>query len=92
MRLKHIGSVPLVSGQLTINDKNLNYEIETAINSYASRTALPINDKNLNYEIETLTIFTSPHDTLVAINDKNLNYEIETNFIIESSAATTCYQ
>ena len=29
MRLKHIGSVPLVSGQLTINDKNLNYEIET---------------------------------------------------------------
>ena len=39
----------------TINDKNLNYEIETQRMAWiAFEETLTINDKNLNYEIETL--------------------------------------
>ena len=54
MRLKH-ASTPLYNARHTpINDKNLNYEIETkhAVNGYRRRF-YAINDKNLNYEIET---------------------------------------
>ena len=67
---------------ITINDKNLKYEIETCASILASAAGWglwAINDKNLKYEIET-----SQHDSQTGrshrpINDKNLKYEIETS-------------
>ena len=38
----------------TMNQKNLNYEIETC-RSTVIDTALAMNQKNLNYEIETMS-------------------------------------
>ena len=72
--------------QLTINDKNLNSEIETykgkAIKWIKRET---INDKNLNSEIETLIMlaaWTRLRNT--SINDKNLNSEIETEIFMRN--------
>ena len=45
----------MVSGRLlTMNQKNLNYEIETRIRNGKEYVDLSMNQKNLNYEIETL--------------------------------------
>ena len=55
MRLKRI-SIPwhLLDLLRSINDKNLNYEIETTSGILTPAALnIPINDKNLNYEIET---------------------------------------
>ena len=61
-----------------INDKNLDYEIETSVHkSVQIRLNSPINDKNLDYEIETWHFGSAPVFRF-PINDKNLDYEIET--------------
>ena len=63
----------------TINDKNLDYEIENFNQPEIERRVnfIRFNDKNLDYEIETifglLRIYLA-----FTINDKNLDYEIET--------------
>ena len=62
-----------------MNQKNLNYEIETRPTEHhrTGRAHRPMNQKNLNYEIET----TLNRPCIVCIrpmNQKNLNYEIET--------------
>ena len=54
MRLKRNRPTPPDPLHLTINDKNLNYEIETTISCGTRHdSSISINDKNLNYEIET---------------------------------------
>ena len=43
-------------GEIAINDKNLDYEIETSVCAAVWQSGNPrasINDKNLDYEIET---------------------------------------
>ena len=64
----------------SINDKNLNSEIETGINREFRRNVMcAINDKNLNSEIETGLASCSKTTLQTTINDKNLNSEIETS-------------
>ena len=62
-----------------MNQKNLNYEIETepTPDLIASANA-PMNQKNLNYEIETRTRSKGNSLPQLTMNQKNLNYEIET--------------
>ena len=63
----------------TINDKNLNSEIETRnLVVFVPADASAINDKNLNSEIETHVAAPRRVRERKAINDKNLNSEIET--------------
>ena len=40
----------------SMNQKNLNYEIETLTGAMLSRVRGSMNQKNLNYEIETLLL------------------------------------
>ena len=40
-------------GEIAINDKNLDYEIETLLLEFTALNVISINDKNLDYEIET---------------------------------------
>ena len=66
----------------SINEKNLNSEIETNLRTVDTPkpVAPTINEKNLNSEIETCQYLNaSGSGFLVSINDKNLNSEIETN-------------
>ena len=58
MRLKPYCPDLLEFTCLTINDKNLNYEIETTASKADQDKIMSINDKNLNYEIETVQPFT----------------------------------
>ena len=79
MRLKLI-CVALLANPAAhpMNYKNLNYEIETCMDSSSGNELLTMNYKNLNYEIETCR-YGSTLDLLeFAMNYKNLNYEIET--------------
>ena len=63
----------------TWNDKNLDYEIETAHNRLCFRQQVSTwNDKNLDYEIETKRVQALSMGNTEAWNDKNLDYEIET--------------
>ena len=48
-----IGGCLGINVSCSINDKNLNYEIETYDWKPVSESSFAINDKNLNYEIET---------------------------------------
>ena len=56
MRLKHGMMNPSAFfANTSMNDKNLNYEIETRrMWRLRKQTAISMNDKNLNYEIETI--------------------------------------
>ena len=64
---------------LSMNYKNLNYEIETKMQrNLRIRLALTMNYKNLNYEIETGKLYSGAVAAGVSMNYKNLNYEIET--------------
>ena len=63
-----------------MNQKNLNYEIETQEFKSRCSVLLSMNQKNLNYEIETQhPDWVTPIFVVLAMNQKNLNYEIETN-------------
>ncbi len=69
-------------GAWSINDKNLDYEIETiSQRSSTPVTTTTINDKNLDYEIETREMLWRFKRGQGSINDKNLDYEIETTVI-----------
>ena len=61
-----------------MNQKNLNYEIETTHERQSHQDLRPtMNQKNLNYEIETgYSRFQGR--SVLPMNQKNLNYEIET--------------
>ena len=55
MRLKRIAPKRIGAEDITMNYKNLNYEIETPhCDTHPSVPRYPMNYKNLNYEIETL--------------------------------------
>ena len=57
MRLKPLNKAWVSVSVLSINDKNLKYEIETLTAAQATTNGVTtINDKNLKYEIETLII------------------------------------
>ena len=98
MRLKHIRRGGRgVRLHPSINDKNLNYEIETiGKHDYRFRRDDPIgtiNDKNLNYEIETTPQVVRRALRYRPINDKNLNYEIETDlYTVASIRPLALYQ
>ena len=68
-----------------MNQKNLNYEIETGLLVFSCHPLrrMTMNQKNLNYEIETR------HDWRIDMNQKNLNYEIETH---SSYRTKGCYE
>ena len=78
MRLKPDQDTTSDRHQSPMNQKNLNYEIETINLCMRALILLAMNQKNLNYEIETRQRF--HHQPLLkhAMNQKNLNYEIET--------------
>ena len=61
-----------------MNQKNLNYEIETLSMLLVRRCSVAMNQKNLNYEIETSNVPNIPLRFTPPMNQKNLNYEIET--------------
>ena len=65
---------------VTMNQKNLNYEIETILSCRRNgHRCAAMNQKNLNYEIETASsslVVQMP--SCSTMNQKNLNYEIET--------------
>ena len=62
MRLKQLSFNFPSFGSVTINDKNLNYEIETLVEFITSSSRyISINDKNLNYEIETIVAVVGNH-------------------------------
>ena len=64
-----------------MNQKNLNYEIETSISAFMDIKGhlLAMNQKNLNYEIETSQRWLCLTSSAGTMNQKNLNYEIETS-------------
>ena len=69
---------------MAMNQKNLNYEIETPhliTRIIRQKVSFSMNQKNLNYEIENVngrSHARKPCDAWRAMNQKNLNYEIET--------------
>ena len=82
----------------TINQKSLDYEIETHNQSdmaCAGRSfhVVAINDKNLDYEIETRHTGDESRcgSRSKAINDKNLDYEIETIIIMVLTLSRICF-
>ena len=71
--------VGMASWEDAMNQKNLNYEIETERGWGAPpRDGVTMNQKNLNYEIETSRQSRCRVGVGVTMNQKNLNYEIET--------------
>ena len=77
-RLKHEINKSLAARIAAINDKNLDYEIETKDFLVGCGACDTINDKNLDYEIETQVPWDQTVHFHPTINDKNLDYEIET--------------
>ena len=81
MRLKPCRRGGALLCSSSMNQKNLNYEIETVLTVlFGTWSDFAMNQKNLNYEIETRR----PQGTqrsarLLPMNQKNLNYEIETS-------------
>ena len=78
---------------LPMNQKNLNYEIETK--SYLCRLSRPgrsMNQKNLNYEIETTDAHIAKQCGVSTMNQKNLNYEIETQQTTKRNSPTVFYE
>ena len=53
MRLKRCVVPASLAQAISMNQKNLNYEIETIIQSNVEEVEASMNQKNLNYEIET---------------------------------------
>ena len=79
VRLKHFIAHRFACKDITLNDKNLNCEIETLRRTVkGSDFDGTLNDKNLNCEIETRHFPIYTHTDTYATNDKNLNSEIET--------------
>ena len=79
-----------------MNQKNLNYEIETCppLNWPQGEVfgELPtMNQKNLNYEIETCHRCV-PHVIKESMNQKNLNYEIETYLSSDTGYQLSAYE
>ena len=68
----------LIVGQSTINYKNLDYEIETAINTRS--VSIAFLRSTIRISITRLKPYLDVHHGLfaMAINYKNLDYEIET--------------
>ena len=62
----------------TWNQKNLDYEIETARTAWDRRAYRSWNQKNLDYEIETFKVSKCWLCVFQTWNQKNLDYEIET--------------
>ncbi len=93
MRLKRRICPTIASNWSAMNQKNLNYEIETEeilMPSMNSITAM--NQKNLNYEIET-SMADNAQISKVAMNQKNLNYEIETQrYCWQAHYRSVCYE
>ena len=82
LKLRNLStSVVVLNILMTMNQKNLNYEIETISRiALSPRITITMNQKNLNYEIETVVWVETIGGIgfLNTMNQKNLNYEIET--------------